>query len=192
MKVFDPRNLVDEHLLDVVTKHHPLYHDLGSELKVLSVEEARDQNIHVRMDENRNVDLCIRPMLHVTDRDLYILYHEFGHIGDRLNPDFHYDHDLRMELSPLREQCFLELWNVSIDTRLNQHGLFKLPAQGLTEITVDGITYRLPRSDTNTYLLERIAHLAHRGVHKPGAKVAAVWNHPHRLLSFSDLLDLID
>ena len=192
MQIFNPRNLVDEQLLDVVTKHHPLYHDMASELGLLTVEEISDQHIHVRMDEKRNVHLAIRPMIHPTDRDLYILYHEFGHIGDRLNPDFHYDQDRRIEFSPILEQVFLELWNVFIDTRLNRHGLFRLPASGLMQITVDGITYRLPRNEVSTYLLERIARLSQRGVTKPGSKVKAIWDHPERFLSFSDLVDMVE
>lgn len=99
MKVFDPRNLVDERLLEIVTKHHPLYRDMASELSLVCVEEETDQNIHVRMDEGNNVQLAIHPMIRPTERDLYILYHEFGHIADRLNPDFHYDHETRLELS---------------------------------------------------------------------------------------------
>ncbi|MCF8104447.1 MAG: hypothetical protein K9K64_03095 [Desulfohalobiaceae bacterium] len=190
MKVFDPRNLVDERLLEIVTKHHPLYRDMASELSLVCVEEETDQNIHVRMDEGNNVQLAIHPMIRPTERDLYILYHEFGHIGDRLNPDFHYDHDTRLSLSFSTEKCLLVLWNVFIDTRLNQHGLFRLPAGGLVEITVDGFRYRLPRNDISTYLLEAVAGLSSQGVHKPGAKVTAIWSHPGRFLSFSDLLDL--
>lgn len=191
MKVFDPQNLVDERLLENVAKHHPLNRDMASELKLVTVEEQTDQNVHVRMDEKRNVYLAIPPMIHPTERDLFILYHEFGHVGDRLNPDFHYDHAHRLKFSPLQEKNFLELWNVFIDTRLNQHGLFRLPAHGWTEITVDGLTYRLPRSETSTYLLERIARLSKRGVTRPGGKISAIWKHPERFLSFSDLLDMV-
>ncbi len=190
MKVFNPRNLVDERLIEIVTKHHPLNRDMASELRLVTVEEKTDRNIHVRLDEGNNVHLAISPMIHPSEQDLYILYHEFGHIADRLNPDFHYDHEARLELSPRREQNLLSLWNVYIDTRLNGHDLFRLPPGGLVEITVDGVRYRLPRNDANTYLLEAIAGLSGRGVQKPGAKVTAIWNHPERFLTFSDLLDM--
>lgn len=191
MKVFDPRNLVDERLIENVTKHHPLNRDMASELNLVSIEEKTDRNIHVHMDEGNNVQLVIPPMIRPTERDLYILYHEFGHVADRLNPDFHYDHDTRLNLSFGTEKSLLVLWNVFIDTRLNKHGLFRLPAGGEVEITVDGVRYRLPRNDKSTYLLEAVAGLSSRGVQKPGAKVTAIWNHPDRFLSFSDLLDMV-
>ncbi len=191
MKVFDPQNLIDKWLLEIVTKHHPLYHDIGSELNILTVHEKEGQDIFIQMDDKKNVDLHIKPIIQPTQRDKYILYHEFGHIADRLNPYFRYDHNLRLTLSHIQEKNLLELWNVYIDTRLNQHGLFSLPQSGQIDVVVDGVKYRLPRSDTNTYLLEAIAHLSQRGFQKPGLIVTDIWNNPGRFLTFRDLTSLV-
>jgi hypothetical protein len=191
MQIHDLRNLVGQDLLLRVTKHHPLYHDIASELGELTVREKSGQNIHIEMDEDNNVTLHIQPILRPSRRDMFILYHEFGHVADRLNPSFGYSHQRRLRLSSAQESCFLTLWNVAIDTRLNQHGLFCLPQSGDIELVVDNIRYRLPKSDVNTYLLEAVANLSQRGVNRPGSLVTSIWNHPDRFLTFSDLLDLV-
>jgi len=191
MYIHDIRNLISQDLLLTVTKHHPLYHDIASELRQVTVQEKTGPDISIHMDAEGNVTLNIHPVIRPTKRDMYILYHEFGHVADRLNPHFGYSHERRLALEPNQERSFLELWNVFIDTRLNAHGLFCLPQAGETDISVDGVTYRLPKSDLNTYLLESIAHLSQRGFRRPGSIVTAVWNHPDRFLTFSDLLDLV-
>lgn len=191
MDILDLRNLVGDDLILLVTKHHPLYRDMASELGRVTVEEKTGRDIHIEMDEENNLTLHIHPMIRPDKRDMYILYHEFGHVADRLNPSFGYSHETRLRLSEDQERSFLELWNIFIDTRLNEHGLFCLPRSGQAEISVDGITYRLPRSDLNTYLLESAAHLSQRGMVRPGSLVTAIWNHPDRFLTFSDLLDLV-
>ncbi len=191
MKVFDPQNLIDEWLLEIVTKHHPLYHDLGSELNLLTVHEENGQNIFIHLDEKNNVDLYIKPIIRPNLRDKFILYHEFAHIADRLNPYFRYDHSLRSTLSWTQEKNFLELWNIYIDTRLNKYGLFCLPQSGQINIIVDGVKYLLPRNDINSYLLEAIANLSQRGFQKPGLIVTEIWKNPDRFLTFGDLMALI-
>jgi hypothetical protein len=191
MHIHDIQNLISEELLLKVLKHHPLYHDMASELGEVTVCEKTGSNIHIVMDENNNVTLAIHPFIRPTKRDMFILYHEFGHVADRLNPYFGYSHQKRLALDRTQERNFLELWNVFIDTRLNRHGLFCLPQSGRTEIVVDNVTYSLPRNDVNTYLLETCAHLSQRGLQRPGGVVTSIWNHPDRFLTFADLLDMV-
>ena len=188
MKIVDYQNLVDPGLLEWIAKQHPLYSDIGSEIKLLYVQEKDHRGIRIEMDHTGNVTLTIHPILRPTQRDEYILYHEFGHIADRLNPSFRYDQDRRLRLSHAQEECFLQLWNVFIDARLHRHGVFCLPSGGEVDISVDNVTYRLPRSEISTYLLEACAHLSQRGIPKPGALVTDIWNHPERFLTFEDLL----
>ena len=191
MQTHDIQNLVDQELLQVVTKHHPLRRDIASELKSLTVREKTGQDIRMEMDPDLHAVLYIHPILRPSMRDKYILYHEFGHIADRLNPGFGYRHEERLKLTPWQEQNFLELWNVFIDSRLNRHGLFCLPSSGQSEFIVDGKRYVLPRSDVNTYLLEAITHLTQRGMYRPGSLITTIWNNPHRFLSFRDLLEAV-
>ncbi|MFP4588273.1 MAG: hypothetical protein ACLFM3_09540, partial [Desulfohalobiaceae bacterium] len=191
MQVLDFQNLVHKGLLEKVTRHHPFHPDLASSIKTLSVYEKDQRGIRIEMDEHRNVYLTIHPILRPGKRDAYILYHEFGHIADRLDPDFGYQQQERLALSPVQEECFLQLWNVYIDTRLKQQDLFCLPAGGEVEISVDGIRYKLPKSEVSTYLLETAAHLSQRGVPRAGSLVQAIWEHPERRLTFQDLLDPI-
>lgn len=188
MKIIDFQNLVPPHVLELVAKHHPLYSDIASEIKILTVKEKDQDSIHIEMDRSYNVTLTIHPIIRPSERDMYILYHEFGHIADRINPDFRYDHDKRLELSQAQERCFLQLWNVFIDARLNDHGLFRLPPAGESELIVDGIKYVLPRNQISTYLLEASAHLSKMGIRKPGTLVTEIWNNPKRFLTFEDLL----
>jgi hypothetical protein len=189
MRIIDYRNLVDPDLLEMVAKHHPLYSDIASEIRWLTVQEKDHGSVRIEMDRSRDVTLTIHPMIRPSQRDLYILYHEFGHIADRINPRFRYDHDKRLQLTQTQETCFLQLWNVYIDTRLNEHGLFRLPEGGQAELIVDGQRYVLPRNKTSTYLLEACAALSQRGVRRPGGLVTGIWNHPKRWLTFEDLLD---
>jgi hypothetical protein len=191
MKVFDPRNLVDEQLLQTVARRHPFHPDLASSLKLLTVREKEDDSVRIDLDGEGNATLTIHPIIRPSKRDVYILYHELGHAADRLNPAFGYDHARRLALDGVQESSFLELWNVFIDARLNDRGLFRLPESGEVELVVDGRRYVLPRNDVNTYLLEAAAHLSQRGFLKPGAVVTDIWNHPERRLTFEDLLDLV-
>jgi hypothetical protein len=192
MKILDYQNLVHPGLLHTVTKHHPLYSDLASEINILYVQE-KDHcgircGIRIEMDQSANVTLTIHPIIRPSERDKYILYHEFGHIADRLNPYFGYNHEKRLNLSQAQEECFMQIWNVFIDARLHHHGLFRLPPGGEVDIVVDGTKYRLPRTEVSTYLLEASAHLSQRGIRKPGALVTGIWNYPTRFLTFEDLL----
>jgi hypothetical protein len=189
MKILDYQNLVDPGLLEAVAKNHPLYSDIASEINILYVQEQDHRGIRIEMDPARNVTLTIHPIIWPNERDRYILYHEFGHIADRFNPYFRYSHDRRLALSQTQEECFVQLWNVYIDARLHHHGVFRLPPGGEVDIKVDGINYRLPRTEISTYLLEACAHLSQRGIRKPGALVTDIWNHPQRFLTFQDLLD---
>ena len=189
MYVEDFRNLVDEELLWRALKHHPLYHDLASELRSLTIQEKTGSSVGVEMDERRRATLYIHPILHPCQRDRFILYHELGHLADRINPRFGYRHNDRMRLTACQERNFLELWNVYIDTRLNEYGLFCLPRSGYSEFVIDDKRYVLPKNDINTYLLETITHLTQRGMYRPGSLVTSIWNNPNRALSFDDLLD---
>mgnify|MGYP000264632609 CR=1 FL=1 len=191
MHIVDFRNLVDQDLLWRALKHHPLYHDLASELRSLTIEEKTGQHVGVEMDKKRQAILYIHPIIRPTQRDRFILYHELGHLADRINPQFGYRHEERMQLDASQERNFVELWNVYIDSRLNQHGLFCLPQSGDSEFIIDGKRYVLPKNDINTYLLEAITHLTQRGMHRPGSLVTTIWNNPHRSLGFYDLLDAV-
>ena len=188
MRIIDYQNLVDPGLLEKVAKHHPLYSDIASEINWLTVREKDQGSVRIEMDRSGNAILTIHPIIRPTQRDMYILYHEFGHLADRINPRFRYDHDRRLQLTQDQETCFLQLWNVYIDARLNEHGLFQLPSGGQAELIVDGQKYLLPRSKTSTYLLEACARLSQRGIQRPGGLVTGIWNHPQRFLTFEDLL----
>jgi hypothetical protein len=191
MHIFDFRNLVDEELLWRALKHHPLHHDLASELRSLTIEEKTGPNVGVEMDEQRHATLYIHPIIRPSERDRFILYHELGHLADRINPRFGYRHRDRMQLDAQQEKNFVELWNVYIDARLNQYGLFCLPQSGQSEFIIDGRRYVLPKNEINTYLLEAITHLTQRGMYRPGCLVSTIWNNPHRFLGFDDLLDAV-
>lgn len=146
MKILDYQNLVDPSLLEAVAKKHPLYSDIASEINILYVQEKDHRGIRIEMDTSRNVTLTIHPIIRPNERDKYILYHEFGQIADRFNLYFRYSHNRRLALSQAQEECFFQLWNVYIDVRLHQHGVFRLPPGGEVDIKVDAITYRLPRT----------------------------------------------
>ena len=188
MKILDYQNLVDPGLLQHIAKHHPLNSDIASQIDILHVQEKDHIGIRVEMDRSYSVTLTIHPIIRPSERDMFILYHEFGHIADRLNPTFNYDQQRRLNLSQAQEECFVQLWNVFIDARLHHHSLFCLPSAGEVDIVVDGIKYRLPRTEISTYLLEACAHLSQRGIRKPGALITDIWNNPQRFLTFEDLL----
>jgi len=191
MHIYDFRNLVDQELLWRALKHHPLHRDLASELRSLTIEEKTGPNVGVEMDEQRHATLYIHPIVRPGARDRFVLYHELGHIADRINPRFGYRHRDRMQLDAQQEKNFVELWNVYIDARLSHHGLFCLPQNGQSEFIIDGRRYVLPKNEINTYLLEAITHLTQRGMYRPGSLVTTIWNNPHRLLGFDDLLDAV-
>jgi hypothetical protein len=89
----------------------------------------------------------------------YILFHEFGHICDRLDPLFGYNLELRKELSREvnsdRKIFITDLWNVYIDGRLFKDDLFEFPKP--PDKRIDPHCKKLINIDTIDSYLEEIS-----------------------------------
>jgi hypothetical protein len=121
----------------------------------------------------------------------YILYHEFGHIADRLNPKFRYSDESRLALSKTEQVMFMELWNLYIDARLNHFGHFKLTKIAMGGYCrIDGKLQRAPFSIEGK-LLRHISCLRSGNIDNADQIVRSIWENPLLPRSYDDLINLI-
>ena len=134
MKIIDEQNLIpDKRILIQIISNHPFVSDLSNKLETVQIEISENHGIPKEMIQfdpsNTHVILGIGKGSHQKENFEYILYHEFGHAADRLNPGFEYSEKEKSLLSAKEKMGVMELWNTYIDSRLNESGLFKLGYQ---------------------------------------------------------------
>lgn len=134
MIILDPNELLPNvAILHDVIDNHPLNSNLATHLNIVEVflsehcDESPDVKIETNL-ENRMARLGLGRSSQNKTYFKYILYHEFGHVADRANPDFEYSERRRTSLSESEQIAVDELWNLFIDARLNHAGVFDLGA----------------------------------------------------------------
>ncbi|HUU15841.1 MAG TPA: hypothetical protein VMW72_01720 [Sedimentisphaerales bacterium] len=190
MLIFDKENILpDSSVLEEFIANHPFYNDLVNKLDTVSIKRPSfSEGVHIHT-EGSKITLFIYPFQSVDDQNRYILYHEFGHVADRLNPCFKYSEDARQVLSDRQRENFVELWNLYIDARLNRLNIY-CHSPGKFRRKVNG-QYREVERTQETQLLERVDFLSKRDFNNAPLIVRDIWNHPEKKYTFIDLVNIV-
>jgi hypothetical protein len=141
--------------------------------------------------ENKFATLYISKIDHALENFEYILYHEFFHIIDKNNIAFGYSDEKKNLLSEIEQLCVMELWNIFIDSRLNNQSLFQLGENNRNDFCrINGKLQKAPFSIEGK-LLCHINFLASRGVRKAETIVRDLWGSSEKDISYDDLIELI-
>lgn len=191
MRIIDPNGLLpNERILRDVICNHPMDSNLANHLDTVEVFlSERCEIAHERIEpdiENRKVSLGLGRFSKNKANFRYILYHEFCHVADRLNPSFKYSEQLRASLSSSEQMAVMELWNLFIDARLNRHELFELGDQKPCSpkrhgLLLNGIQGKLQR---HAVMLEN------QGVpYSEAMKLAGdCWNNPPEVWTYEEMV----
>jgi len=196
MKIHDPYHLIPDHgaVYHIVMTHPlcPYLLDRIREVKVLPIELDSHQGPSIAYDQiEQEVKLYVAPNTASKNNYDYILYHEFSHVADRLNPAFGYSDEIMFSLSDTGQCNVKELWNVYIDARLHHQGLFKLGDNDKNvHCMINGKLQKLPFSIEGK-LMEYTSFLNSRGIRDAQRIVQEIWDDPNLLRSFQDLVAIV-
>jgi len=131
MQIIDANMLLpDKQVLQLVVQKHPLHTNLAGHVETVEVFLSERCEIPQECIEVEATGHKVRLGLGRSSKNKpnlrYILYHEFGHVADRSRLEFNYSEQLKSSLSDSEKMAVMELWNLSIDTRLNMVGFFDL------------------------------------------------------------------
>jgi hypothetical protein len=95
MRILDNEQLIPDHaVLDRIVRNHPFSKNLAKQLDTIVIELSEQAEIakeKIEYDDSfTNVRLGVGRDTAKKGNYEYILYHEFGHAADRLNPEFGY------------------------------------------------------------------------------------------------------
>lgn len=194
MEIIDEENIIpDKNIIMRIIKDHPLCENLHTKIrnvfiKLLDPSGAvnKTENIE-KNNDNSDVSLFIFKDTPAKVNYECILYHEFSHIADRLNPDFKYSEEKKKLLTDLEKLKVMNLWNLFIDSRLNAKKLFVLEKRTKPLMSKYGI---LPNTIEGK-LLEHISQLESAGLKTAKDIVEGIWNNPERFLSYDDLIKIV-
>ncbi len=197
MKISDPHLLIPDHsVLHQIIGNHPFSQGLLDEIrevKVLSVEQNRNQGPRIEYDQRKQkAKLYVSSDTSSRINYSYILYHEFSHVADRLNPAFAYSDEIRFSLSDIEQLNVMELWNLYIDARLHLHGLFELGENDRNVYCmIDGKLQKLPFSIEGK-LVAHSSFLSSRGIRDAQRIVREIWDNPSLSRSYPELVVLVN
>jgi hypothetical protein len=196
MKIRDPYHLIPDHeMVHRIVKSHPFYPYLPDkirEVKVLPLDHDHNQWPRVEYDQvEQEVKLYVAPNTASRSNYDYILYHEFSHVADRLNPAFGYSDEIRFSLSGNEQINVMELWNAYIDARLHHHGLFKLGENDKNvHCMINGKLQELPFSIEGK-LMAHTSFLSSRGLRDAQGIVLEIWDDSNLFRSYQDLVAIV-
>ena len=189
MRIIDKDNILpNPSVLEDVIANHPFHGDLANQLNTVTVGRPnQSEGVHIQTEGN-DITLVIFPLQSIDDQHRYLLYHEIGHVADRLNPAFKYYETIRENLRDHQRENFVELWNLYIDARLNRLHIYRhSPGRFLRKLK-DTVEF-VERTHENQ-LVERIDYLFKRGFCNPQI-VHDIWNHPEKIYTSIDLVDIV-
>jgi hypothetical protein len=131
VRIIDPdRLLPNEQFLREVISSHPLNSKLADHLDTVEVFLSEQYGMANEQIETYLEDRKARLGLGRSSKNKInfrcILYHEFTHFADRVDPAFSYSEDLKTSFGDPEQVALMDLWNVFIDSRLNKAGVFVL------------------------------------------------------------------
>jgi len=196
VKISDPHRLIPDHsVLHRIVESHPLFSDLLDgirEVRVLPIDQHLNQGPRVEYDQGkREAKLYVASDTARRNDFCYILYHEFSHVADRLNPAFGYSDEVRFSLSDTEQLNVRELWNVYIDARLHHHSLFELGENDRNIYRkINGKPQKIPFSIEGK-LIKHSSFLSSRGIREAQRIVQEIWDNPHLLRSYQQLVAIV-
>jgi len=130
MQIIDPHMLLpDNQVLQDIVDRHPLHPDLAGWVDTVEVflsERGEIPQECIETEVAHKVRLGLGRLSKSKPNFRYILYHEFAHVADRSRLEFKYSEELKASLSSSERMAVMELWNLSIDARLNKAEVFEL------------------------------------------------------------------
>ncbi len=196
MEISDPQNLIPDHsVIERIVKMHPFSSDLWLQIEKVSVkshEEADDTGPRIEFNHatHETILYVITNMAEKSNFE-YILYHEFGHIADRFNPEFGYSDQARYSLTDIEQANLMELWNLYIDARLHYHELFRLDEEERpTYSMVNGKLKKLPCTIQGK-LMAHVSFLRSRGIAKAERIIREIWENPKKPMSYQDMIFIV-
>ena len=194
MKIFDPEKLIPDHecLIKVVASH-PFDNSLVTKISQINIRLSENyiaegfyiahEDIETDVDKGI-VILGVGRYTHLKLDYNSILYHEFGHVADRMDANFQYSEDLKNELSDSGKTCVMELWNVYINSRLNAVGLYMTSGSDCCGI-LNGEEHVFPGTIEGD-LMAHMSNLEGAGFSYKLAKelIENIWKYPNEPLTY--------
>jgi len=194
MKIIDNKNLIlDKKALIKITKEHPSGRNLYNDISVLVIELSNYNTEAIFFDDNAKnitvVTLFVFKNTESKDDFKSILYHEFFHVADRIDSKFKYSDKKKDALTEYEKQCVMELWNLYINTRLKDKGLFVV-GKGSSLLKIRGKYQICHNRTTNVMLMNSINFLRTRGINRAEEIVRRIWGNPNHYLSYNDMVNI--
>jgi len=194
MKIIDSNNLIPAGVLKQLIKNHPFSTNLYQQIHGITVSEDDSGIPRPRVNFNHEtceVILYLDPLFDQRSNYKYILYHELGHVADRLNPNFAYSEELKSSLSDHERYALMEVWNLYIDARLHHYGLFQLGRNDKNiYCRINGKLQIAPYSIEGK-LLRHISSLRSVKIDNVDSIVKGIWENPMVFKSYRELISLI-
>lgn len=171
--------------LEEVAARHPF----GAYARpIRCVELLRDEDgPRIDLDSADKVILHLSGWEGTSPKFRYILYHEFGHVYDRMDPTFQHTLEARRYLNDDRNKLIFvtDLWNTYIDGRLDGLGLFQF-SQPPEKILCFALGKTITIDSVESYIEELACR--HYGMGPPLERsrelLKRVWNSPHGTLTY--------
>jgi hypothetical protein len=190
MRIEDNNNLIkDKRLLHKIIREHPFNKELHHTLNIIIIEESSQEGIEFN-SHNKDVTLYLPKDCFSKNNFEHIIYHEFTHVTDKLDPSFMYSEDKKNGLSPKEKTQVMELWNLFIDDRLNDIGLFQIGDVGFGYSKINGRLTYLPCT-LEGKLTKHTRVLQSSGIRNARDIVESIWNNPRQFLSYDDIISII-
>lgn len=188
MKIIDDENLIpDKQIVEKIVRGHPFSANLYDTINNLVIRASTSVNI--KLEPNNDVTLEIQRTTPSEENYEYILYHEFGHVADRLNPKFKYSNETMNSLTNDEKRKVKAVWSAWIDARLHDKNLLQLGNndKNIWDI-INGKFQEIPyiiegKHMQSVYLLKNVKNAEDI--------VEEIWKYPNRLLSFEEMIDII-
>lgn len=194
MKIIDNKKLIPDAQKDTlirIVKNHPSGKNLFDSINDLTIELSTGNSEAIDFDiSTRDATLYVFEQTATEDDFERTIHHEFFHVADRLSVRFKYSDKKKDLLTEDEKRCVMELWNLYIDTRLKDKGLFKI-RRGSSLLKING-KYQIIRHRTiDIRLMESANFLKTRGVSGAEKIVKEIWGGPNRHLSYKDMINIV-
>ncbi len=191
INVIDDYKLLPNHtiLLEAI-RNHPLNSNIIDSISSVIIIVDKAESIEYDF-ETCHVTLHLSSNSYKEDNFKYILYHEFTHIADKINPLFKYSEELKESLTDTEKLIIMEVWNCYIDARLNMHGLFQLgDVDRHIRSLVNGKVQTLPFS-TEGKLMKHTNFIKSRGFRNAEELITNIWAGLLPNLTYPEIVKLV-
>ncbi len=194
MKIIDNKKLIPDAQKDTlikIVKNHSSGEDLFDSINNLTIELSTGNSEAIDFDKpTGDATLYVFEQTATEDDFECTIHHEFFHVADRLSERFKFSDEKKDLLTKEEKYCVMELWNLYIDTRLNDKGLLKI-RQGSSFQKINGKLQIIHHRTTDASLKGSVNFLKTRGVSGAEKIVREIWERPNRHLSYEDMINIV-